>query len=420
MLLALVTVATIGATALVAAAGQKEPPNQLEWVASWAAAMAPAGAGKSTQGFANQTIRQFVHTSVGGEKLRIRLSNRFGKQPITIAQATVALPFGTTGGGTGTGGPGDLKPGSIKDVMFFGQRTLTIPAGGNAVSDPIDMAVPASHDIAVSLYFEQATGPATWHLAARETAYFGEGNHVVSPSGAKLPETRTSWFFLSGLDVLNRNGKGAVAILGDSIADGFKTTINADKRWSDLLAERLNREAPGGLAPGVVNLGMVGNRLGRDGSDMGLAELGVNASARFHSDVVAQTGVRKVIVLLGINDIWISKDQPDRIIAQLQQLAALAHQAGLQIYACTITPWNAFVSGEEVKYTPELDSVRLSVNSYLRTSMDFDGVIDLDSVMRNPAEPTKLRPEYNSGDHIHPNDAGNQAMADAVPLEMVL
>ncbi len=414
MLLALISVVTIGSTALVAAAGRKAPPNPLEWVASWAAAMAPSGAGKSTAGFTNQTVRQFVHTSVGGEKLRIRLSNRFGKQPVTLAQATVALPFGPNGG------PGDLKPGSIKDVTFFGQRGLTIPVGGNAVSDPIDMEVPASQDIGVSLYFEQATGPSTWHLTARETTYFGDGNHVTSPSGAKLPETRTSWFFLSGLDVLNRNGKGTVAILGDSISDGFKSTVNGDKRWSDLLAARLNRDAPDGKAPGVINLGMTGNRLGKDGTDMGFAELGVNASARFHSDVVAQTGVRKVIVQLGINDIWISKDKPDNIIAQLQQIAALAHQAGLQIYVCTLTPWNAFAQGEQVMYTPELDSIRLSVNSYIRTSTDFDGVIDLDSVMRNPAEPTKLKPEYNSGDHIHPTDAGNQALADAVPLEMVL
>lgn len=415
LLLALISVVTIAATGLVAAAGQKAPPNQLEWVASWATAMAPAGAGKSSQGFTNETIRMFVHTSVGGEQLRLRLSNRFGKQPLVLGHATVGLPFGPNGG------PGDLKPGSIKDVTFFGQRNLTIPVGGNAVSDPIDMEVPALQDVAVSLFFAEATGPATWHFAARETTYFGEGNHAASASGAQLPQTRTSWFFLSGLDVLNRNGKGSVAILGDSITDSFKSTVNADKRFSDLLAARLNKEAPDGQAPGVVNLGMAGNRLSRDGGEFnGLAELGVNTSARFHSDVVAQTGVRKVIVLMGINDIWISKDSANNIIAQLQQLAALSRQAGLQIYVCTIMPWNAFASGEDVKYSPELDSIRLTVNSYIRTSTDFDGIIDMDAAMRNPADPTKLLPEYDSGDHIHPNDVGNQAMADAVPIGMLL
>lgn len=414
LLLALITLVTIGSTTLVVAAGRKAPPTSQEWVASWATAMAASGAGKSTAGFTNQTVRMFVHTSVGGTKARIRLSNRFGKQPITLGHATVGLPFGPNGG------PGDLKPGSVKDVTFFGQRTLTIPVGGNAVSDAIDMQVPANQDLAVSLFFPEATGPATWHLAARETTYFGDGDHAADASGAQLPETRTSWFFLSGLDVLNRNGKGAVAILGDSIADSFKSTVNGDKRWSDLLSARLNREAPDGKAPGVVNLGMAGNRLSKDGVDMGFPELGVNASARFHSDVVAQTGVRSVIIQIGINDIWISNDNANNIIAQLQQLTALARQNGLRVYVCTIMPWNGYMSGEQVKYTPSLDSVRLTVNSYIRTSTDFDGIIDLDAAMRNPADPTKLRPEFDSGDHIHPNDTGNEAMANAVPMEMVL
>jgi len=414
LLLALITLVTIGSTALVAAAGRKAPPNPEEWMASWATALSAAGAGKSTTGFTNQTVRMFVHTSVGGSKARIRLSNRFGKQPVTIAHATVGLPFGPNGG------PGDLKPGSIKDVTFFGQRGLTIPVGGNAVSDPIDMTVPANQDLAVSLFFAEATGPATWHLAARETTYFGEGNQAASASGAQLPETRTSWFFLSGVDVLNRNGKGTIAILGDSITDSFKSTVNADKRFSDLLSSRLNREAPGGQAPGVINLGMAGNRLSKDGTELGFPELGVNTSARFYSDVAAQTGVRAVIILMGINDIWMTNDSANNIIAQLQQLTALAKQNGMRVYLCTIMPWNGYMQGDVPKYTPALDSIRLTVNSYIRTSSDFDGVIDLDAAMRNPADPSKLRAEYDSGDHIHPNDAGNEAMANAVPLEMVL
>jgi lysophospholipase L1-like esterase len=415
LLLALVSLVSIGATALVAAAGRAPEPMPKSWVASWAAGVGGAGAGKSTNGFTDQTLRMFVHTSVGGSKVRIRLSNRYGKQPVTIGHATVALPFGTNGG------PGDLKPGSVKDLTFFGQKSVTIPTGGNSVSDGIDFEVPAVQDIAISLYFPVATGPTTWHLFARETSYFGAGDNTASASGASMPETRTSWFFLNGVDVWNDNGLGSIAVLGDSITDGFKSTVNGDKRWTDFLAARLAKDAPGGKAPGVLNLGMAGNRTGLDGADLGFPELGYNTSARFDSDVLAQTGVRIVILEIGINDIWITKDTANNIIARIQQLAAKAHAAGLKIYICTLSPWNGWQSTPDVvNYTPELDSIRLSVNSYIRTGSDFDGYIDMDVALRDPANPTKLRPEWDSGDHIHPNDTGNEAMAKAVPLEFVL
>jgi lysophospholipase L1-like esterase len=415
LLLALISLVSIGATALVAAAGRIPEPTPMSWVASWATGVGGAGAGKSTDGFTDQTLRMFVHTSVGGSKVRIRLSNRYGKQPLTIGHVTVAQPFGTNGG------PGDLKPGSVKDLTFFGQKSVTIPTGGNAVSDGIDFEVPALQDIAVSLYFPVATGPATWHLSARETSYFGAGDNTASASGASLPDTRNSWFYLNGLDVWNANGKGTIAVLGDSITDGFKTTVNADKRWTDLLAARLAKEVPGGKAPGVLNLGMAGNRTGLDGTDLGFPELGYNTSSRFESDVVAQPGIKTVILEIGINDIWISKDTANNIIARMQQLAARAHASGLKIYICTLSPWNGWQQRPDViNYTPELDSIRLSINSYIRTGSDFDGYIDMDAALRDPANPTKLKPEWDSGDHIHPNDTGNGIMANAVPLEFVL
>lgn len=412
LLLALVTLVSLGSTALVAAAGRIPPPTPEGWVAAWATGLAPAGAGKATTGFPDQTVRMFVQPSVGGSQLRIRLSNRFGKKPLVIGHATVALPFGPNGG------PADLKPGSVKEVTFAGQKNITIPAGGNAVSDSVVMEVKANQDIGVSLYIPVDSGPTTYHLLARETAYFGPGDNVSSASGASMPETRNSWYYLAGVDVLNNNGRGAIAVIGDSITDGFKSTINGDNRWTDYLSERLNKE---GKAPAVINLGMSGNRTGLDGVDMGLAELGVNASARFHSDVLAQTAVETVIVQLGINDIWITKDNANNIIARLQQLAAQAKQAGKRVYICTLMPWSGYQQTPDVvNYTPELDSIRLTVNSYIRTGTDFDGYIDMDAVMRDPANPTKLKPEWDSGDHIHPNDAGNEAMANAVPLDMLL
>lgn len=415
VLLTLVTVATVGSTVLVATANaHNQPPAPEKWVGSWSAALTPAGAGKSKAGFEDQTIRMVVHTSVGGTQARVRLSNRYGTQPLTIGHATLGLPWADAG-------LGDLKPGSVKDATFFGQKSVTIPAGGSVVSDAVQMEVPATEDVAVSIYLPVATGPSTWHVYAKETAYVGKGDHTASASGADLPETRSSFFFLAGLDVLNRSGEGSIVVLGDSITDGLMTTANANNRWTDYLSDRLRKETPDGQTPGILNAGLAGNRLGKDGTAFGFPELGVNASARFYPDVVGQTGVRAVIVELGINDIWISKDDANSIIARLQQLAALAHQADLKIYICTIMPWNAFSSAPNViNYTPELDSIRLAVNSYIRTTSDFDGMLDFDAAMRNPADPTKLKPSLDSGDHIHPNDAGNEAMANAVPLDLLL
>jgi lysophospholipase L1-like esterase len=413
LLLALISLVTVGSTALVTAAGRVPEPTPEAWVATWAAGLSTAGAapGKSSVGFTGQTVRMFLHASVGGEKARVRLSNRFGKNPLTIGHATIALPFGANSG------PGDLKPGSIKDLTFFGQREIVIPVGGYVASDPVDIQIPANEDLAISIYFPVETGPATFHLIAREATYFGPGDHSVALTGAGMPETSTSWFYVAGVDVLNRNGKGAIAVFGDSITDGFKATVNADNRWTDYLAERLNKESPEGKAPSVLNLGMSGNRTGVDGA----GGLGVNALARFHADVLGQTGVKTLIVQLGINDIWISKDTANNIIARLQQLAAQAKLAGLRVYVCTIMPWKAYSSAPDViNYTPELDSIRLTVNSYIRTGSDFDGIIDFDAAMHDPADPTKLRPEWDSGDHIHPNDAGNEAMAKAVPLDLLL
>ena len=413
LLLSLITLAAVAATVLVATAGK--PVARVEqWVGSWAMAPAPAGAGRSKAGFVDQTIRMVVHTSVAGTQARIRLSNRFGTMPLTVGHATLALPWID-------GGPGDLRPGSIQDVMFGGQRSVTIPVGGQAISDTIAMAVAAESDVAVSIYLPEPTGPATWHLFARQTTYIGAGDHTAAATGADLPDTTNSWFFLTGVDVLNDSGQGSVAVVGDSLTDGFAVPVNTNQRWTDRLAARLNREAPGGRAPGVLNLGMAGNRFGHNGADAGLPELGVNASARFYPDALAQAGVHTVILQLGINDVWLGRENANTIIAEMQQLAGLAHESGLRILVCTLMPWNGFAARPgAVTYTPTLDSVRLAVNAYIRTNSDFDGVIDLDKAMRDPANPTKLRPAWDSGDHIHPNVAGNEAMANAVPLQVLL
>lgn len=420
LLLSLVTVVAVGSTVLVAAAKSRVGGESPEaWVGTWATAPAPAPNAApgvdpgNTGGFSDQTIRMVVRTSVGGSMGRVRLSNRFGARPLLVGHTTMAIPMLEAGAG-------DLRPDSVREVVFGGQRSVTIPPGGSVISDAVDMEVPWSGDVAISIYLPTETGPPTVHIISRTTSYIGSGDHASSASGAALPKTIRTWYFLTGLDVLNRTGAGSVAVLGDSITDGLGSSNNTNRRWTNFLASRLNATNKGRNAPGILNVAISGNRLGRDGTDFKTPELGVNASARFADDVLAQTGVRAVILQLGINDVWISHDDPNLIISELQQLVTLAHQAGLKIFACTLMPWNGFATGDIVQYTPALDSTRLTVNSYLRTTTDFDGILDFDLVLRDPGDPSKLRREYDFSDHIHPNDAGLEAMAKSIPLEMLL
>jgi lysophospholipase L1-like esterase len=421
LLLSLVALVTIASTVLVAtASSQAHEPVPEAWVGSWSAAPAPAplpvtGVDElSVKGFHDQTVRMIVHTSVGGNKARVRLTNRFGTKPLTVGHATLALPWPDAGAG-------DLRPNSIHELMFNGQKSVTVPVGGTVFSDVTAMDVPSTQDLAISVFLPGDTGPPTVHYNAKSTSYIGPGDNASAPSGASLSKTIRTWYFISGLDVLNRSGAGAVAVLGDSISEGFATTSNANHRWPDYLAGRLTRKARD-RAPGVLNVAISGNRLGHDGVEWKNPHTGVNASARFYADVVGQTGIRAVILELGINDIWISHDDVNVIISEMQQLTSLAHEKGLKIFAGTIMPWNGFSADPKnnvVSYTPALDSIRLAVNSYLRTTSDFDGLIDFDVAMRDPTDPTKLRATWDSGDHIHPNDAGNEAMANVVPLDLL-
>ncbi len=423
LLLSLVTLVAIGSTALVATARSQANADRPDaWVATWATAVHPAPSPQSgwpeplsIYGFKDQTIRMVVRTSVGGSRARVRLSNRFGAKPLVIGHATIGLPLPESGSG-------DVRPGSLHEAAFDGQRSVTIPPGGTALTDPVAMDIPSLGDVAISIYLPGETGPPTVHNLSRATSYIGPGDSAGAPSGANLSHTFRSWYFLSGLDVLNRSGAGAIAVLGDSITDGNGSTNNSNHRWTNFLAARLNSAAPG-RAPGVLNLGVGGNRLGYDGGDFQHPEFNIDASARFAEDVLSQTGVRAVIVELGINDIWITHASADLIISQLEQLGALAHQAGLKIFVCTMGPWKGLVGlTGTVVYTSALDSTRLAVNSYLRTTTDFDGIIDFDIVLRDPADPLALRPDFEdlAKDHIHPNDAGNAALANAVNLDQLL
>jgi lysophospholipase L1-like esterase len=407
LLLALVVFLAVVATVVVGSRRGEAGNDPARWIGSWATAPTGAGAGTSGAGFTNQTIRMTVHTSVGGDQARIRLSNSFGTQALDVGHATIGLPAAA--------GAADVAAGTLHQITFNGTNSVTIPKGGEVWSDPVDMAVPASHDVTVSIWLPVATGPATWHFIARENTWRGDGDHASDTAGTALPTKATSWYFLSGLDVRNRVAGGSLVVLGDSISDGYATTVNSDHRWPDLLGARLVRQPESDHAPGVLDAGVSGSMLSGDGIDIKLNELGVNAAARLDRDVFAQTAARTVVLQLGINDIWIRHDGPDAIIDRMRQVAARVHQHGMRILVCTLSPWKGYTA-----WTAELDRTRMAVNDWVRTGSDFDGVVDFDTLLRDPEQPDRLRPQWDSGDHIHPNDAGNLAMANAVPLRLVL
>jgi lysophospholipase L1-like esterase len=376
-------------------------------MSTWAAApMAAAPASMaapddfSAAGFANQTIRDVVWTSVGGQAARIGLSNRFGTQPVTFGQVDV----GVSAGGA------YLAPGTNHLVTFAGSRSVTIPPGGSAVSDPVKMMIPAETDLAVSLYAQGATGPATYHSDAQQISYVSSpmapGDYADSGSAGAFTVTSQHWYFLDDVDVqVGPQVGGTIVAFGDSITDGYHSDVNANARWPNDLARRLLAN-PSGQADAVVDEGISGNQVLRNS-----VLFGVSADARFLRDAIGRSGARYVILLEGINDIGFNSTPVAQIIAGYLNLIAAAHAAGLKIFGATLTPFQG--SGY---YTAAREAEREAINQWIRTSGAFDGVIDFDRAVRDPADPLRLLPAYDSGDHLHPNDAGYQAMADSINL----
>ena len=361
---------------------------------------------KARLGFENQTLREIVHASVGSDTVRVRLSNAYGQQMLDIAGAHIALR------GEGSA----IKPGSDRVLTFSGRKMAQVPADALVLSDPVKLAVPAGADLAISIFVH---GPATGagiHYGAQETSYVVPGD---ATGAASLPEARkiTSWVFLTGVDVLAPESAGTLVAFGDSITDGAHSTLDENHRWPDYLAARLR--ARRGSEIGVLDAGIGGNRLLHGGTN---ARFGVNALARFDRDVLSQPGVRYVIVLEGINDLGHAGSSApasetvtaDDLIAAMKQLIARAHEKGIKIFGATLTPFAGTRSPGY--YTPEKDVQRKALNEWIRTGHAFDGVIDFEKAMRDPANPDRMLPAYDSGDHLHPGDEGYKAMADAVDL----
>ncbi|MFI5930123.1 SGNH/GDSL hydrolase family protein [Micromonospora sp. NPDC051543] len=408
-------IATAGGSSTVAGR-----PDRGEWAGSWAAAVTRGNSvGLTNTGLNDQSVRMVVHVSVGGPALRVRLSNLYGEQAVRVGRATVARPNTAT-----VDDVSDIDPASLRPLTFTGAASATMNRGAELLSDPLTFAVADDSDLVITLHFPTPTGPTTFHGQSQQTNFIGAGDLTGAADGTGFTiRPNCCWFFLSGVDVQRKGTPGALVVLGDSIGDSNGSTVNANRRWPDLLADRLLADRPDKRTPGVLNLSLAGNRLNHEGTEPGAGDypgyyqLGPNAAARLNEDVFGQTGVRTVVTHLGINDIWMSNDSSEAIIATLRQINQQLQQRGLTSLVATLTPYEGH--GAPGVWTPEKEATRQAVNAYLRGSREFDGLLDFDRVLRDPAKPSQLLPAYDSGDHIHPNDAGNKAMADAVPLRLL-
>ena len=373
------------------------------WVSTWQTAMARQTP-NTAQGLPNHSIRNLVHTTVGGRAARVRLSNVYGTAPVLMSQVTLAVAAAPNAP--------DAVPGTMRSLTFGGLPEITIPAGGEVLSDPVSLAVPADGNLLVSVYTPTPSGPVTEHPRAYQTSFLTTDNHTADEPGTAFTTQTGAWYYATAVEVQSPSTRGTVVTFGDSITDGDKSTVNANVRWPDILADRLAAE-PGPTRLSVVNSGISANRILDSSNSTGIG--GQNAFARLARDMLTPTGARTVILLEGINDIGnLPHPDPAVLTQALRQLVAQAHAQGLKVIGATITPFNGWRS-----YNEERENVRQTVNDFIRTSDIFDEVIDFDATVRNPADPTQLNPAYDSGDHLHPSDAGYKAMADAINLRIL-
>ncbi|PWU08788.1 MAG: GDSL family lipase [Terriglobia bacterium] len=343
-----------------------------------------------------------VRASLGGRRIRVQLSNAFGTDPLTIGAAHVALRDKQSA----------IVAGSDRTLAFNGRSSVMIPAGAQMVSDPVDFNLPALGDLAVSVYIPGDSGVVTMHSTGLHTTYIANGDMTAAAAIAEPVATRTSWYWVSGVDVLAPAEAGAIVAFGDSITDGATSTVDADRSWPSMLARRVaGNPATPNLA--VVNEGISGNRLLRDNA-------GVNALARLDRDVLSQPGVKWMTLMEGINDIGRATGRgslpsdsvtTDDLIGAMRQIIERAHTRGIKVLGCTLTPYEGAAYYSEVG-----EVIRQAVNRWIRTAGAFDAVVDFDAVVRDPNNPKQFRADFNERDHLHPNDAGYKAMADAIDL----
>lgn len=374
------------------------------WVGSWGAA--PDAARNSKDFLASDTtVRDVVHLSLGGSQIRIIVSNEFGTEPLVLGGASAALSAGADA----------IKPGTSHAVMFGGHPGITIPVGALVVSDPIPLSVAPLSDVAVSLFFPaQTISTITQHPLSETTNYAASGNELDAAS-LTSPEKVTPWRFLKGIDVLGDKDAAAIVAFGDSITDGYGSTSGANNRWPNVLAQQLQANKKYAHL-GVLDEGISGNRILHD-------KAGPNALSRFDRDVLAQDGVKYLIILEGINDIGhtafpINPDDheqitADELITALEQMIDRAHAHGIKVIGATLTPYQG-----AKYYADSGEAIRQAVNKFIRTSGKFDGVVDFDKLTSDPQHPQMFLPADEHGDHLHPNDTGYDVMGKGIDLKL--
>ncbi|HTX75251.1 MAG TPA: SGNH/GDSL hydrolase family protein [Terracidiphilus sp.] len=389
------------ALGIAVAAAQTGKPA--DWVGTWAASPMGASGGWSVKLFANTTLREIVHISNGGSRVRVRFTNAYGSDPLTLSDAHVAV----------SAGDGAIQAGTDHPLTFGGAISVRIPPGAEMFSDPVEMPAAPLSDLAISFYVPaQIMRVETFHDFADQDNFMVQGN-LTGAASLTAPTKLSSWYFLDGVDVAATERSRAIVALGDSITDGALSTRNANHRWPDILAAKLKQEK--GLENvAVLNEGIGGNRVLNDG-------YGPSALARLYRDVIAQDGAKYVIVLEGINDIGRfhrAEGPEDDFTAEqmefgLTQIAEAAHEHGMKAYGATLTPY-----GGAGYFSDKGEQVREAVNQWIRTSGVFDAVIDFDQITRDPQNPNQFNPLYDSGDHLHPNDAGYKAMGEGIDLKL--
>lgn len=401
---------TVGALGGCATApGNASDPGQ-HWVASWGTAqMVPETANElPAANWRDASIRQIVHLSLGGSEVRVRLSNAYGTAPLLVDAASVARAVAP--------GRAAIDAATLQVLTFDGRSTVTIPAGAEYYSDPVSLDAPAGADLAISLHFTGEPARQTSHSGARASSFLAAGNRTADadwPGAA----TVTRWFAITDVDVLAPRAAGALVAIGDSITDGYGVTTDGNDRWTDVLAARLRRD---NVPIGTVNAGIGGGRMLKDG-------LGPNLVSRFERDVLGRAGVTHALVLIGVNDLGnLHRNTPDlpadrrQLLADLRlahrQLATRARARGVCLIGATVTP---YVGSDYYHPEPANEADRQELNAWIRDAGVFDAVVDFDAALRDPAQPQRLAPQYDSGDHLHPSLAGYRAMADAVPFEML-
>lgn len=419
-------------TFLLGAAARETKQNN--WIGTWATAPQSAPRGQ-VQTFHNQTVRLIVHASVAGKKVRIKISNIFGDRPLLIGAAHIARRASEA----------EIDPVSDRALKFHGNVSTTIAPQSIAVSDPVELDVPALSDLAISLFFPESAELTTSHILAKQTNYVSaETGDATAQTKFPVAQTIDFWPFLTGVDVEAPPHAAAIVALGSSLTDGDGSTKDTNGRWPDVLAERLQK-ASGEMAElGVLNEGIIGNRLLSDTQSPRQAggpsplgpvyeqlgpALGPSGVVRFDRDVLSQAGVKYVILALGVNDMLFPGafiPQTEAVTAQdlikgNRQLIARAHKKGIRVIGTTIPPFEHALFRNPFYdrfYSPENEKIRQEVNAWIRTSGEFDGVIDFDEAVRDPDHPTQILPAYDSGDHLHVNNAGNVAQANIISLAL--